>query len=131
MTYPQIYKHFISLMCDLLSYLSLVKLYVYQKLFKDKMHYNYCQYLFEWFGFFHSHMIGDMDTFLRGEKKRITNSENLKYQLNKTEKYQNTNFFLIYKKSELQKIVKHNTESTGQPDNFPICKESFTEKTDF
>lgn len=40
MTYPQIYKHFSSLMCDLLSYLSLVYVYVYQKLFKDKVHYK-------------------------------------------------------------------------------------------
>lgn len=76
-------------------------------------------------------MIGDMDTFLRGEKKGITNREDLKYQLNKTEKYQNTIFLLFIRKLKLQKTMKHNTESTGQPNNFPICKESFTEKTDF
>lgn len=40
---------------------------------KIKCFINYYQYLFEWFGFLHSHMIGDMDTFLKGEKKRITN----------------------------------------------------------
>lgn len=32
-TYPQIHKHFSSIVCDLLSYLSLVKVYIYQKLF--------------------------------------------------------------------------------------------------